>query len=274
MEKMGKMEKMEKFFTAVISIFLIAVLTACMFSIAASLYSFIYNQFKFTELYSEAAEAIACFAPKRTEEAKISIEYLERLQNVQRSAATNDIMAFLFSVLSATLVGLCAVFAGKGYKNVKKSKTAADNAKTAAVSAQAVVVNAEKAYKEAETLYTDKYEFLNNQLNVVKAIQNIQSIQTEIISAKSALTWLDQTAANRIYFLPLMVNKLSSDTDHGMIRKLQEELLRLKTAVEVFKTNAEGKAEGEKISMFQAVDNYNDWIDKAVGKCADILNLP
>jgi len=150
-----------------------------------------------------------------------------------------NLMIFLLSILSASLVGLCICFN-------KKSKKSA--------------LKAEKAFQEALSQFQESMDTIN--------------IHTEIIHAKAALINGEQINANdRLIGLPTMVKSLSHNINHDIICKLLKELKQIKTPINIFRDNAEELRPGIKTSMRKSADYYDKWVDEAIEICDNLIRL-
>jgi hypothetical protein len=264
-------------YEVIVTIFLAIVGIICMVGLVMSIWSFINNQRVFSDTSAGAAIAIrsTLSSEQNTEPnsllndqnaimsngqeaeqitltseqdtAQIAIDHLERLHQLQRSAISHDVMAFLFSILSATLVGVCAWHTNKSKESAKKAK---DSAKIA-----------EDACLDASLKLT--------------AIMKIMDTQIEIIHARAALFSYDQiNASERIIDLPKMIKSLSPDTDRSVKEKLLQELKQLINAVNGFKDYANGLMathSGKTTSLLQSAANYEKWIDEAIKVCENSL---
>lgn len=83
-------------------------------------------------------------ASEKNDDIDILIKHLENMVAIQKNGMTNDLMSFIYGILSAVLVGLCATF-------VEKSRNSADETKKTADKAQLLVNKATKETKDAIT---------------------------------------------------------------------------------------------------------------------------
>ena len=263
-------------FAVVVTLFIVAVVVICLFGFIWSIRSFIDNQRIFTELYTEAANSIASSVPPKIVVVECpdmayeilasqirddttvqnAINYLERLMQIQRTATNNDVMAFLFSTLSAILVGLCAALTLSSHKNVKKSDDSLVKTEKMFEKAEKELLKAEGSYRQALT-YT----------------VSVMNIHVDIIHAKSSILSRDKIGANgRIFSLHSMIKKLTTNVDSEIIRKLIQELWHLITAIKELKEYANGLPDGNaKISLHRAVSNYEEWTNDAIAHCDKLL---
>lgn len=244
---------------ALIAIFIATVGFVCLKGLVESIDSFVKNQQTFNKAYSDAASAIASLSPSEKEAAQVAIDHLEQLQQIQKNAATSDVMSFLYSALSTVLVGLCAGFVAKGYSNAKKAE---DNAQMSNASAEQAAQSAKKAS-----------QYFDDTIQKQKDAVRILSIHIEIVHARASLIHHDRIEANqRIHNISRSVLRLPSAIDQEAISRLQLELLSLETAVEQFREDAEGLSDGpQKTSMLQAIARYESKLDEAVKYCEMLL---
>ena len=255
--------------TILLFIFIIVVGLVCLKGLVESVNTFVENQQTFNKAYGEAAAAIANLSPEENAKAQASIDHLEQLQQIQKNAATSDVMSFIYSVLSTILVGLCAGFVAKCHKDAEEVKNAVDKANVAVdtvkFSAHTSNENAEKAKKSAEKAS----QIIKQQKDAVR----ILSIHIEIVHARASLLSHDRIGANqRIFNISRLILKLPISVDSEAILQLQQELLGLETVIELFREHAENLQDGgEKTSMLQAIDRYVRWTAEAVKHCEKLL---
>ena len=113
-----------------------------------------------------------------------------------------------------------------------------------------------------------------SQIETQKNIIDTLGIHTEIIHARAALFSMDQFGAiPRLYNISRLVRELTVVIDCKIIRELQEELLKLKTALDKFWENAgEISDEGKRQSMFKFVEIYGKDLGEAVKHCKSLLD--
>jgi hypothetical protein len=229
-------------FMVIFTIFLATVAFVCLIGFVGGVYTFICNQQTFTSVYIDTANAITCILHDEQEAVQIVLDHLERLQKMQRYSTSSDVMALIFSTLSAILVGLFAWFTGRSKKYANETET---------------------AFKKAEASYK----------HCLTYTVSIMKIHTDIIHARAALLANDQVnASERIVALPAMMKSLPQDIDSNIISKLLQELKYLTTAVGGFKGHAMGlPLGGLQTSMLQAAVNYENWLDEAIKVCERLL---
>lgn len=293
-----KVELIRGLFMVFLILFLLVIGVVCLIGLIDSINSFIDNQKVFNKAYSEAAATIVNLPPHERTSAQTLIDHLEKLQQIQKNATTNDVMSFLYSTLSTILVGLCAGFVAKSYKNVETANAAAQeaskNAEATNKHAQKVQENAKKTNEYAQKAQEkaqeseknanqtkaslekakELYNEANNQINKQKAIISILSIHIEIVHARAALVACDKIAANqRISNIKRMVNKIENTIEKNAIHQLLQEILCLETAVESYREYVDTiKDPAKKESALQAIDRYKSDINNAETHCEWVLS--
>ena len=274
----ARKERASRLFSGMLGVFIVITGVICLSSLVWSTYSFVNNQKAFGKAYTVAAAGIAKIAPADQETAKIAIDHLGQLQMLQKNAATNDVMSFLYSMLSTVLVGVCAGFVAKSNANVKETsesaKAAKDAAKKARVSAkktstfhgQAVeALNLVKSAVKAE----EDYKEAHNQMQQQKGVLESLSIHIELTHTRIALRSDDYIDANvRVAKVHDSVLQLTPACGVPVAQQLLDELLKTKTDVGGFRERAVKLPDvGEKTSRLQAADRYDDQLRQAVDHC-------
>lgn len=300
--------KSEKILSILIAAVIVVFSLICFLGLTVSVIVFAKNQQTFNGAYSEAVADIAGLTDTEQDTAQMILEHLEKLQKIQKDGATNDVMSFIYSTLSTILVGLCAGFVAKSYKNVEKAKQSVDDAKKNAEDAKESALTANQKAKDAEkyadaaktesencvknsennvALFNkekeqlkeemertiDRYQDAIAQIKKQEAITSILNIHVEILHARASLLSGDKISANeKIYHIEKMVGELGLCSDRGIIVQLEQELLGLETAVEHFEEHAKTVSnEGERISKLQAVIRYKNSLENAVSHCDSLL---
>ncbi len=192
---------------------------------------------------------------KSNELVKQSIDFLEKIQLIQESIKTNDVMSFIYSAVSSALIGLGVGLVANIYKNSEIAKESANNAKNAASSAT-----------EAANSYND---FVSDQDILYKT----QSVYNEITLARVLLLNRDQYEANvKIKQIKNRIKTIDFTSKNNAIylNQLIKELKYLKKTVSVYEhsvVNDENTEEKKKISAKNAVKNYSMWIEEAIAHC-------
>ncbi len=294
-----KKAKLNSAYKILLLSFLFIVGLTCLVGLIVSICSFVGNQQDFNEAYSKAAMTIVDIEPSQKDFIEEVIEHLEKLQQIQKNAATNDVMSFLYSTLSTVLVALCAGFVAKSYNNVEKAKESAEKAKETVEKSNTFALTAEQSAKTsndyAETakssassasetseklklelqkskeMYDDAKKDIKNQRDTIQ----ILSVHIEIIHARSALLAHDKIIANqRLYNISIKVEELVSNIDKKIISQLQQELLSLETEVDSFREYANGVSDpNNKSSLLVAADRYDSILERAVEHCQNLLVL-
>lgn len=285
-------------FMVFLMLFLLVVGVICLIGLIDSINSFIDNQKVFNQAYSNAAATIVDLPPNERTNAQTLIEHLEKLQQIQKNATTNDVMSFLYSTLSTILVGLCAGFVAKSYKNVEiangAAKEASEKAEETNKHAQQVQEYAkesseyaqksqEKAQESEDNAKQTKesleeaknlYNEANNQFKKQKTITSVLSIHIEIVHARAALVAHDKIVANqRISNIKRLVNKIESTIEYNAISQLFNEILCLETAIESYREYVDTiKDQAKKESALQAIDRYKLDLNEAETHCSLLLS--
>lgn len=170
-------------------------------------------------------------ASEKEDRIKSLITHMENLVAIQRTGMTNDLMSFVYGILSSILVGLCVTFVVKSRTNADEVRKIAAEAKENAKDAERQAKNVgekvndiasvidqaktatEKAKKNAEAALqqagiaedsvkaTKKaIEQANNATEIVKVFQyqlRLLIVSDRIMSAKTALSRFNKALANR-----------------------------------------------------------------------------
>lgn len=264
-------------------IFILTISIICLKGVIESTNSFIASQKSFNETYSDTANKIANLSNSDREAIENSLEYLERLQLIQKNSATNDVMSFIYSILSTVLVGLCAGFVAKSYKNVEIANTSvneasikADAAKQSAEYSKTNSELSEKNLSDAKIYFENAKKVYNEALHEIYTQKNsieIITIHIEIVHARTALFTKDKIAANqRFYNIKRLIEKVPIDTDKKLVDQLLQELLSLKNAIEEYNNYVESLDETpSKTSSLQAINRYYNDLNCAVTHCDKII---
>lgn len=277
------------FINVLLIIIILSICVTCLISMLMCINTFIENQKAFNNSYTEATTALVSFMTDYgknidsendvvLDNISNALTYLENLQLIQKNNTTNDIMSFIYSLLSTILVGLCAGF-------VVKSKKHADEAEKVALSAQkdaqeakiskkitkSIQRETEKNVKSAEALKIEA----SNQIDIHRNNIVILSIHVEIMYAHHFLDALNQVEANkRIYEINKRVFSLNGNLDKSSIKQLRDELLILNSAVDKFNCVADNCTDNnKKISMQQSISRYTKQIKEAISTCDNIIRL-
>lgn len=284
MEKTTQKSIIKTFLSVVIMNFVLIVGIICLIGLKNSITSFVENQKAFNKAYSLATIHIANSTVDNSEIAQITIDHLEKLQQIQKNASTNDVMSFIYSTLSTILVALCAGCVAKSYNNVEKSKEAVIEAKKNADlsydysdKAKKSAKNINDTFKEMSKLLTKSnklYDETSLEAKKQSEMIHIFSIQIEIIQARAALISHDKISANQRFFnIKNMIERVQKAEQKEKIRQLQLELLSLQTVVDSFQEYAETEEDKEpqKQSLLTAVARYRSSLNYAVDYCETLL---
>ena len=249
----------ERIVIILLFVFLATVGIICLKGLVVTTDAFMENQRTFNKAYTKATATITSLPLQDQEAAKLAIAHLEQLQTIQKNAASSDVMSFLYSALSTVLVGLCAGFVAKCHKDASKATDAADSAKRHA--------------ENVEQFITETVKKTETQMLRQKGMMSIMDILIEIVLARASLQAYDQTSANRrIYNISQLTLALLPGIDRGALLRLQEEELRMKTSVKLYREYAESLPNGgDKTSMLQAADRYASEMDDAVKHIETLL---
>lgn len=248
----------------------------CLIGLIKSTSAFVNNMKAFSNVATTAAQAIADATVNSNTDAKTAITYLESLQQIQKNSTTNDVMSFLYSMLSTVLVALCAGFVAKSYKNVEIANKAVEQAKQKAEASEHNAKTASESATKAQEMLNE-FTNLNNitleKLRLQKDLSSLNTINIEILRAKTALSTRNKIDANqRIANIRSLVSKINSSVLSISIVQLRNEIVLLKTAVEDYKIFVESNLEAEaKISALHAIDRYNKDLSIAEEHCSVTL---
>lgn len=244
-----------QFFTAVFCWVGIVAVLVCLIGMGVCCYSFIKTSMSFSnecekvllEIASSAASIDSSDPSADVSSAVTSgkndlvdslITHMESMVAIQKSGMTNDLMSFIYGILSAVLVGLCAAFVVKSRSSADEAKKTADEAKENAGAAKKQAEIAEEKAKETQKAI----EQAQNAASAAKKLRyqvKLIIISSRIASAKSALLGLNNIIANRVIiqirdeicavFLDdeFSLALKSNDFDHAEIEKIYDELLDL-----------------------------------------------
>lgn len=263
-------------FSIILMIFVLVLGIVCLIGLIVSTVVFTNNMKAFSDVSTNAAQAIANMVPSENATAQTAITYLESLQQIQKNSTTNDVMSFVYSMLSTVLVALCAGFVAKSYKNVEIANKSVEEAKQ---KAEASENNAKAASNSAEQVQKMLNEFttLNNttleKLRLQKDLSNINAIHIEIVHAKSALSTQNKIDANqRIANIKNLVFNINDTVSPLWIMQLRNEIILLKTDVKKYADFIESTPDSNaKISAKHAINRYNKDLTKAEKYCSENL---
>lgn len=215
------------------------------------------------------------------------ITHMENMIAIQKSGMTNDLMSFIYGILSTVLVGVCATYVmqirtslAEAKENAKKAETQASIVKEKADNTGSIIQDAKKATEEAKNNAEEALkqagiakESVEATKKAISQAQNAATIAKElqyqlklliiadwIMSAKTALLRFDHHAANEPIIkirdsTPLL---FSDDEFKGMmmqsfvedsmgVGKVYNDLLSLKDNVKDFLAKSKIKYTGSEL---------------------------
>lgn len=233
---------------------------------------FCVNTFKFSKYAQETLSRIDLSTPEVDKEAvKSMIKNMESIIAIQKSGMTNDVMSFIYGILSTILVGLCAGFVVKSRNNADETKKTVEKviesagiAKSHAEKAEGAILQAQTAAERANELqYQSRLIIIMNRLLFAKSVlqghqrvlanREISQTQKEIASLFSE----DEFIKCRNIF-----NREKIDQVYGELHSLGHQT---DVFLEECKQNYSGPALQ---SMEDSAKNYQEWINEAIG-CID-----
>jgi len=257
-------------------IFIIIVAIVCLFSLISSTCSFVYNQLVFNKAYSNAAAEIVNqltnvsdnpsseLSINTTESkqamAQVVIEHLKQLQELQKNAASNDVMSFLYSILSTILVGVCAGFVIKSNDSARRAEASANESK--------------KAENEIHT-FAQRLKNAENQ----KAVLEVTAVRMDILNTREEIHFSIHVHSNIrlnecFNVIKKGVHNLSYKNIPKYIKQLQTELLLLNTEVGRYRGEVEKLTQVEKKDSFlTAIGWYEKLLKEAVEHCDVLLEI-
>lgn len=120
--------------------------------------------------FTDASTAVATAALEKSNADEL-LRHLEQLQTLQKASLTNDLMSFIYGVLSTILVGLCAGFVNKSRANSREAQDAADQAAKYEEKAKEAVASTNKAKDEIDAIREGVEETQNNINEIFKNTQ-------------------------------------------------------------------------------------------------------
>ena len=306
-----------KAYSIVFEIIIIAAVLVCLVGMIYCCLSFSQTSIAFNAEWETALRSISSIAASAdasglTLDQKQLIDglltHMETMVTIQKSGMTNDLMSFIYGILSAVLVGLCATFVAKSRTNADEAKKTADEAKSSAEAAkkQAEIAenkakqtknaimqaqsSAEAAKKQAEIAENKAKQTKNAIIQARKASDATKKlgwqvklviVSSRIASAKASLLAMDNISANKeITKIRDEISSLfsndeflmiiqSDDHDSMEVSKAYNELLDLQENVDAFEKECRMKYSEEALqSKKSAAKNYHNWIQIAID-CID-----
>ena len=220
---------LEKVLPVCLAIFLLAVTVSCGYAVVQSTLIFTSSQARSTQWHGEALETVADAASQLSkaendasqlpeteddatqlsetedeeaqndnrQEIQTLIGYINDLQKLQKESSSNEVMTFLFTMLSSVLVGVCAAFAAKSFATVEKANISVGkaemsvgkaeislskaelSAEKAENSAKATKTSASEAATSAETAKNSSAAALTSLANAKKSYENAEARHTD-----------------------------------------------------------------------------------------------
>ena len=278
-----------KAYSIVFEIIIIAAVLVCLVGMIYCCLSFSQTSIAFNAEWETALRSISSIAASAdasglTLDQKQLIDglltHMETMVTIQKSGMTNDLMSFIYGILSAVLVGLCATFVAKSRTNADEAKKTADEAKSSAEAAKKQAEIAENKAKQTKNAIiqarkaSDATKKLGWQVKLV-------IVSSRIASAKASLLAMDNISANKeITKIRDEISSLfsndeflmiiqSDDHDSMEVSKAYNELLDLQENVDAFEKECRMKYSEEALqSKKSAAKNYHNWIQIAID-CID-----
>ena len=275
----------------------ILVLVVCIVGMVFIFITFFANSIGRQDDYSRIATEIKKTALFDSVSVETLINHLDTMVDIQKRSTANDLMAFIYGMLSSILVGLCGAFVLKSKRNAEEANKSAEaakkNAEEANKSAEAAKKTAEEAKitasKSAGEIDEAKRMFVgqsNYQSNVFRIYQYIASAELEVQIYKLPV------ATDSINRINSEITKLLSSKDKFFDREsivfLYEKLIKLQTAIEnniaLLKKSIESREKSggtdttelkELRQRLQSMESlqprYNRWLNESIAACEAAL---
>lgn len=270
-----------------IFVFVLIIAIICLKGFLECIHAFSDSQKVYSQAYADASAAIVTSAGQSGSEELI--RHLEQLQTVQKNSLTNDLMSFVYGVLSTILVGLCAGFVAKSQKNAQAAQKAADSVEKKGEEIGAISNEAKKKLDEIKGIKEEIDKVFKNigdefneikqnnieQVRIQKTAGTFLALHVEIIHARTALMSFDQVESNkRIYGIWKEIKSIDSGFDRKAVTQLRTELLILKSAIDAFesKIDTEFTEPQKNKSMHCSAKRYEEEITLAIKACDKMLN--
>lgn len=274
MENKEKFEWVGRVINALITISIFIISAICLIGMISCIISFMSNQQSFNKAYTDAINIITSSVGQGTsisDEAIFTImTHMENLQIIQKNSATNDMMSFVYGILSTILVGLCAGFVAKSKKSADESKETAKQAEKNAKT----VENTKKDMLQIKKDVLEEMKKAREQIEIQKGNTKLLEVHIAIAHAKMSLSTCNQVDSNsRIYSINKLIKSFDNVFDSQAIKQLRNELLILKSFVDEFKSTATQKyTNGTKLSMSQSASRYYKQLDESICLCDKIIS--
>lgn len=233
-----------------------------------------------------------------------AIEYVERLQKSQEESSKNDVMSFVFSMLSSVLVGVCAAFVAKSYNNLQETKNVSEEAKDIAREAkkdsEKVSEIVKDVYRNARNAESSNLSALDEAKKAISAEQiatkrakeaeesfikqekyqkyvlNIQSALIEIAYARFELIDFNKTDAyTHIRRLEDIVKLFETEYNDESIEKVHKDLGDFREFVEKYSNKSfvkKGLAKKIDAKNKNNIDKSVESFIRNIEKCSNIID--
>jgi len=284
----------ESFSNILFSVSFCIISTVCLIGLIGCISGFLNNEKSFNSAYLQASNQLTINAENNKvsqDEIKEKIEYIERLQSVHKSSTTNDVLSFIYGMLSTIMVGLCAGF-------VVKSKKGADESKESAIIVKDMLKSTKTAQKTVESIQNNllntmsemimqQNTILENSKEIDKKMNKtaeqldsysetfrVLEIHIYIMLAKNSLYSMDQININAYFYdIAKLTKKLSKKCDKLLLNQLRDEMLKLKSAIDdSISTQIDTIPDiKKKTSSMQTINRVTNQIDESISVCDKIL---
>ena len=293
-------DKVERFFSISFGIVSIVSVLVCLIGMIFCCVSFIYTSWKSSEEYSKILQEISTIASSdnsqgisgnassslssstssetlsdKSDVTESLIKHMENMVTIQKNGMTNDLMSFIYGMLSTLLVGLCAGFVVKSRANADDAKNTVNEAKkNAEIAKEHAEIAAEKAKGTEEAI--SKANNAAIAASILKYQFRFIVISSRILTAKASLLAFDKVSANQVFTqirneieLLFTDDKFVSSLDSNDIiielEKVYDELRGLQGCIKTFKDSCREKYRDNALeSMMVAADNYKTWMELAI----------
>lgn len=260
-------------------VFFILIAICCLISLIMGLITLRNTDLTFSKEYSDALKAIP-LADGTNHAVNIEnlITHMENMQSIQKNNVTNNLMSFVYGILSTILVGICTGAAAKSKSLAEGSKESAKEIKKVG---EEIFKAEDKSKKQIEYLLqrvsfaAEQSARLNNNIKLMR-------IHSEIAYTKVALANLERVEANyRLHRIVDWMNSLSKEKNASFNKEpviyLQEELEILNNQIDELSDRIEKlhiKNPDENIGRYESfiasIKNYKKWVKEAIQKCDEL----
>ena len=259
------------------------VLVVCIVGLVFIFITFFANSIGRQDDYSRIATEIKKTALFDSVSVETLINHLDTMVDIQKRSTANDLMAFIYGMLSSILVGLCGAFVLKSKRNAEEANKSAEAAKKTAEEAKITASKSAGEIDEAKRMFVGQS---NYQSNVFRIYQYIASAELEVQIYKLPV------ATDSINRINSEITKLLSSKDKFFDREsivfLYEKLIKLQTAIEnniaLLKKSIESREKSggtdttelkELRQRLQSMESlqprYNRWLNESIAACEAAL---